>query len=279
MKQMRFHSLLLTVIAGLGMMIYGCAGVQLRTPRDIQSFEIVAAFTSSENITKAVFDSRSGTTYALVKEWQTINLYREGKKINSIGGLGSEKDNFHKLTDITLDTNGNLLALDSIEKKLKVFDSEGKWLQEIDLKSLLQPELVTMATDQTLFIYDSLAGEVVCYSALDRTDLYHFGKFQLLKPQSIACSRDHVVLYDAVANVSNIYSVLGQYVKTTPGQIIYDYYDNQVEYSNGILKTPYLDQLFRVLSPAIISIDHEYLAVAMRKDIQIVKINYKAVTR
>ncbi|PKN77691.1 MAG: hypothetical protein CVU48_10750 [Candidatus Cloacimonetes bacterium HGW-Cloacimonetes-1] len=261
-------------VAVFGMLIFGCADVQLRVPLDIQGFETVAVFRTEETISKAVYDSRSGTTYARVQDWQTINLYRNGKRINTIGGIGSEKDRFQRLADIALDTNGNLLALDSVGKKLKVFSSEGKWLQEIDLKAMLQPELVAMAADQTLFIYDALAGEIVCYSALDYSEQYRFGKFQITKPQSLSCSRDYVISYKSAKGLSAIYSILGQFIRTSPGQVYIDVYGNHLVYEGGLLRSGSNSELLVLPGKALISLERDNICAVLDNEIRIIRINY-----
>ncbi len=272
----RIFLLLITIF---GMLVFGCADVQLQVPLDIQGFETVAVFRPQETISKAVYDSRSGTTYARVQDWQTINLYRDGKRINTIGGIGSEKDRFQRLADIAIDTNGNLLALDSIGKKLKVFSSEGKWLQEIDLKSMLQPELVAVAADQTLFIFDALAGEILCYSALDYKEQYRFGKFQITKPQSLTCNRDFVISYEAAKGLSTIYSILGQYVRTAPGQVYIDTYGNQLVYEAGIMRSGANSELMAFPGKALLSINRDNICAVLDGEIRIIRINYARAER
>ncbi len=219
---MRVSSILFLFLA---LLIAACT-TNTRIFRPVETISFTGQIETAEPIVKAMYSGRSNTVYAMAKDWQQIHFFRALKRINSIGGMGLDRTSFQKLSDISVDSDGSLLALDTIARKIRKFSPDGMWAGDMDIKASAQPELFARAGDQTLFVYDSLSGEVICFSPLDNAEQYRFGKFQLYRISNLSLSRNYVVAYSASDNSSHIYSRLGQYIGSEPGQIVYDDFDN-----------------------------------------------------
>lgn len=207
--------------------------------RAVESISLGTQLNTEETLNKAIPGSKyqqNNTIYGMSKDWQMIHFYRDQRRVNSIGGLGTQNTNFQRLSDIAVAPDGNLLALDSVARKIRKYSSEGMYLGEIELRDTQQPELLAQSADQTLYVYDALSGELICYSPLDNSEHFRFGKFQLYRISNLSVGRSFVVAYSAADNNSYIYSALGQFIKTEKGQWLYDEYDNPWALDMGILR-------------------------------------------
>ncbi len=146
-----------------------------------------------------------------------IHIYQNGKRINKIGGLGFEKHNFTKLSDIKTSPDGNLLALDSFEKKIKKFDTEGKWITEFEIENIGEPALFDISIDETFYIYDDDGKEIVVTKEFGKNNIYTFGKFQIDKPKQLTKTLNYIVIYDEVNDLTTFFESLGQFIKESQG--------------------------------------------------------------
>lgn len=213
-----------------------CVSISARRGLLIDKLSPIQSFRTSEPMDKLVFDEISGSCYTMHTDWQELIFFREGNLINKTGGLGYDKTNFQRLMDIALDTDGSLLALDSATRTVKKFTSDGKFSGEFELPGLRQPELFAVAGDQTLFIYDAIASEIVCFSALDIKEQYRFGRFELKNISSLSCNRNYVLAYSKDLNKTSVFSILGQHIITFPNLAMLDEQGNLLLLENGILK-------------------------------------------
>ncbi len=252
--------------------LVGCVVQQQIRPVD--RLELHSRLTTSETISKALFSNVTGTIFGLSKDWQMIHFYRNQQRINSIGGMGLERGNFQRLTDIALDTDGSLLALDSVARKIVRFSSDGKWSGELELRGTIQPELFVQGSDQTLFVYDSASGEVICYSPLDNSEQFRFGKFQIYRITNLSLSRSYVVAFSSVDDQSHVFSRLGQYVSSQKGQIIYDDFDNAFSIDQGIVRSGDAVQALGRLQNPLMTFGARRIIVASSKDIFMLQPSY-----
>jgi len=169
---------------------------------------------------KCVFSYLEKT--AFVMENNNIHIFRSGKQINTIGGLGFDHSNFNKLADITIAPDGNLLALDSFQKKIKKFDKDGKWITEFELVDFVEPTLFEITSDETFYIYDDNRKEVVTTRTFEENDFYSFGKFQLTKPRSLNLEKGVVVVYDLAEDKTIMFDRLGQFEEELEGKVQFD---------------------------------------------------------
>ncbi|MDZ4121549.1 MAG: hypothetical protein U1C33_03965 [Candidatus Cloacimonadaceae bacterium] len=242
----------------LGLM--SCATTSWNRP--LQELSLVSRISTAEPLFKAVYSERTSTIYGLSKDWQMIHFYREQKRLNSIGGLGTGRAHFQRLSDIAVDPDGSLLTLDSASKKISKFNAEGQWSGEIELRGTANPELFVMSGDQTLYVYDSFQGEIICYAALDNSELYRFGKFQLYRISNLNLSREHLIAYSEADNQSLIYSRLGQLVRTEKGQSAQDDFGNFYNLEQGFLRSGEYSYAIGQLTNPILSYNGGNLIVA-----------------
>ena len=224
------HSALFSLLTGVMafLMLSSCASARFNPKREIEAVTFSEFIQSERAYDKAVADPVSGSVFALLKAEQQIHVFREGKKSNSFGGLGTQAYNFQRLTDIALDNDGSLLALDMAAKELRRFSPDGNLLARVDLSSLSQPELLVMSPDRDLFIYDAAPQELICISMLDGSELYRFGKFQLKSPSTLSCNRDLLSVYSQSADETQFYYILGQFKESRQGQWLQDAFGNWV---------------------------------------------------
>ncbi len=142
--------------------------------------------------------------------------------MNTIGGFGFTSSSFNKLADITLSPDGNLLALDSFQKKIKKFDDNGKLIAEFSLKGFIEPTLFAVADDETYYIYDNATKEVIITRTFDETDWFPFGKFQLKKPSKISLAKNKILIFDKQNDSTTIFGTLGQFQNELDGNIQID---------------------------------------------------------
>lgn len=212
----RYISLLCLAIL-FALLLAGC-GVNSVTSNNFESaVEFVATIALQSPCSKAVSDLRGKTIYAMNRESQEIDIYLDGTRVNSIGGMGFERGNFQRLSDIGVDTDGGLLALDSVQKLLKKFTAEGMFVSQFRFDVLTQPELFCVAPDGALFLYDAAPGEIICFSPFDAREIYRFGRFELDRPSNLDCNKDYLWTHNREKESTQVFTLLGQYDITFKG--------------------------------------------------------------
>lgn len=258
------------------LLLSACGTVSFNARREIETISFVEFVTSSQRYDKAVFDPRSGTMYALSRAAHQIDIYRRGQRVNSLGGLGFESYNFQRLADITLDTDGNLLVLDSMAKDIRKFDPSGRMIIRVELSGLMQPELLVMSPDQNLFVYDAAPQEIVCLSALDAKELYRFGRFQLDLPANLSASRDYLVSHSSITNRTQVYYLLGQIKESLGGQVLFDAFNSPISVSPSLTDADATGISFIPFSetPGICSIQFDHICAVQSGGVAIYRILY-----
>ncbi|MBL7148888.1 MAG: hypothetical protein ISS80_02320 [Candidatus Cloacimonetes bacterium] len=169
---------------------------------------------------KCVFSYPERT--AFIMEGNNIHIFKNGRRINTIGGLGFDHSNFNKLSDIAIAPDGNLLALDSFQKKIKKFDKDGKWITEFELVNFVGPTLFEITSNETFYIYDDNRKEIVTTRTFEENDFYSFGKFQLVNPRSLNLAKNIVLVYDLVEAKTIVFDRLGQFQEELDGKVQFD---------------------------------------------------------
>jgi len=214
LKKHSFKFLILLIL-----FLSGCSTIEMkiyRTPENINIFQKIQTDFIPK---KCLYSSINKTIFILEKEADIIHIYKNGKEINIIGGLGFTASSFNKLADITLSPDGNLLVLDSFQKKIKKFDIEGKLIAEINLNDFIEPALFAVAIDETYYIYDNASKEIVISRTLNHSDWYTFGKFQLNDPSKIILGKNEITIYDEQNNSTMIFGILGRFRNEMKGNI------------------------------------------------------------
>ncbi|MEA2096760.1 MAG: 6-bladed beta-propeller [Candidatus Cloacimonadota bacterium] len=196
-----------------------CSTIEMQYYRIPEKINIIQKIKTDFVPKKCLYSSINKTAFVLEKEANIIHIYKNGKKINTIGGLGFTSTSFNKLADITLSPDGNLLALDSFQKKIKKFDIDGKLIAELNLNDFIEPALLAVAIDETYYIYDNAFKEIIITRTFGQSDWYTFGKFQLNNPSKINLGKNEIMIYDKLKNSTLIFGILGRFQNEIDGNI------------------------------------------------------------
>ena len=189
---------------------------------------------------KSIYSSFDNTLYVWQKDSNLIHIYKAGKKINTIGRMGSDQSNFSQLSDITLSPDDKLLALDSFQKKIKKFDREGKYITSFNLTDFSEPKLFDVAVDETFYIYDEFLNEIVVTRDFNEKNWFNFENHELDKPQNLCVTMNQIVLSAEDSTV--IFNTLGQlennfqdFCQIDKG-VLFSLHDNHIQYENSDIK-------------------------------------------
>ena len=199
--------------------LVACSTIEMHSYRTPENIIIIQKIQTDFIPKKCLYSSINKTAFVLEDESNIIHIYKNGKEINTIGGLGFTSSSFNKLADITLSPDGNLLALDSFQKKIKKFDIEGKLITEFNLDGFIEPTLFVVAIDETYYIYDNASKEIIITRTFDESDWYTFGKFQLSDPNKINLGKNEITVYDEQKNTTMIFGILGRFQNEINGNI------------------------------------------------------------
>lgn len=280
---MKRLTLALIVIA---LLLAGCGGIKFQARREVDSLVLDGFIPLETKVDKAITDPASGTVYALSRAQQQVFIYRDKQLVNTIGGLGSMSYNFQRLTDIALDGDGNLLALDQMASTLKKFTASGRYIASLELKDLIQPELLCLNLDGELFLYDAAPGEIVTVSLLDGKEINRFGRFQFQNPTALCCNRELISVYSASENKSKVFDSFGQFIQERAGQVLPDMHGNLLLVDKQISTLPHsgwqkadeqqATQLLPILEAGEVSLFHDVLTHSGAWGVNVFKIKYKA---
>jgi len=268
---MKIYALLSVALFSL-LLLGSCAGTPSRAPMVIESFGLLSEIPLDFVADKVVYHAQSQMLIGFSSKNQEIHIFKGSKRQNIIGGLGA---NFNYLSDIALGQDGSIYALDSASRKVKKYSLDGKAIGTQELGGCVQPTLIAVQSDQSLFIYDAGPGEIICYSAIDGTEQNRFGRFQLTQISSLASNRDYLVAYSKDSDSSVIFSTLGQMVRSETGQVVYDVYNNGIGYQKGGLISLTSAAFLPLRSePKQLVIDRDVLVLGYGESARLFKIKY-----
>ena len=199
--------------------LVACSTIEMQSYRTAENIIIIQKIQTDFIPKKCLYSSINKTAFVLEDESNKIHIYKNGKEINTIGGLGFTSSSFNKLADITLSPDGNLLALDSFQKKIKKFDIDGKLITEFNLTGFIEPTLFVVSIDETYYIFDNASKEIIITRTFDESDWYTFGKFQLNDPSKINLGKNEITVYDEQKNTTMIFGILGRFQNEFDGNI------------------------------------------------------------
>lgn len=159
-------------------------------------------------VQKCLYSTLGNTAFVWQKDTDFIHIFQNEKPLNTIGGNGSDPSKFSKLSDITLSPDGNLLALDCFQKKIKKFDREGKYITSFQLQEFKEPVLFDVAIDETFFIYDAFLAEIISTNDFTEKNWFSFGNLAAEKPTGLSVTLDQVFVFGQ--DFTAIYNTLGQ---------------------------------------------------------------------
>ncbi len=212
----------------LSVLLFGCTinteQQTLRVPKDTRD---IIALSLPFTPQKIAYSSLDNSLYVMEQESNAIHIYKNGKHVNKIGGLGFGDHNFSRLSDIAVSPHGRLLALDSFQKTIKKFDSDGMWLENYSIRSLNEPVLFDVSHDGMVFVYDRTSNEIVIFDEKLEDIIYRFGKFLLRDPLQLTCTFLHVTIYDDSYDKTFIFDMFGDLLETIDGFWQIDRFDNK----------------------------------------------------
>ena len=224
MSEIIMKRLKLFFVFSVSALVFACAVLVQENnrntiPRKLNiKYEIVPSFVPQ----KCCFSPKEETVFLWEKNSSLIHIYRKGKEINTIGGLGFEDSNFSKLADISISPDGNLLTLDSFQNKIKKFDTEGRLITDFEFLSLSTPALFDVSADETFYIYDDNRKEIVVLSSLTGEESFAFGRFVFANPTQLTVSRNYVTVYEKDENISHVFNILGQFEEDIEGNVQFE---------------------------------------------------------
>jgi len=200
-------------------LISACSSIEPQINLVPEKLEIITKINTDYVPKKCVYSSINKTLFVWEAQTDLIHIYNNGERVNTIGGMGFDSSKFNKLSDITISPDGNLLALDSFNKKIKKFDENGKFITEVKLAEFVEPSLFAVAIDETYYIYDNALKEVIITRTLAKDDWFTFGKFQFNSPAELSLGKNNITIYDAKLNSTLVFETLGRFQEEYDGKI------------------------------------------------------------
>lgn len=234
--QVLLSSTLLLLTGCLLLLLTGCAGIEAGRKITPVRLQVTDRLQLPFRVEKCLLDQRTGTYYLMEQNRPNIHFYRNGQSINLIGGFGTDRTSFQKLSDIALDADGNLLALDIFARSVRKFSPDGKWIADIDLAGFNQPGRFCATAETDLIIYDAASQELSRLSTFDGKVMFTFGRFQVEGVFHISSAGDliAVVSEDRIRTV--LFTGMGLFLRDFSAQLVLDRFQNRFVYQDGALK-------------------------------------------
>jgi hypothetical protein len=169
---------------------------------------------------KCLYSMSKDTAYILNKETARIDIFKKGKKQNSIGGRGLDNLQFTQLSDIALAADGTIYTLDSFEKKIKRFDENGGFVSQFQLSELAYPTLFDVISDEVFYIFDEDKNEIAIVRRTGKPEF--FGKFSLQKPTLLIATNNMITIYDETTEQTLFFSLYGKLLEERNGFFMQD---------------------------------------------------------
>ena len=272
MQRILILSLLLILLAA-------CASSPKLPPMSVSNFTLFSTFSYDESISKAYYDAKSGSVFALQPLSHQILFLRDGKRLNAVGGLGMSSSNFKHLADICLAESGNVYALDSVARAVKKFNGDGRLLSTWELPNTVQPSKIAVGNEDNIYVWDKAAGEIIAYKLLGASESFRFGRFQQKRVDQLFANRNYVVAWDEDLGESNVYSSYGEYLFTEAGQMVYDPYNNGISLTREALRSK-MSAAFLAIERdvGIMTIGRDVLAIVVDShQVRLLKIDYEKI--
>lgn len=271
----KIPNILLSTLIIVSAFLTSCVQIQPQLEYQAVSWQALEEFSIPFQPDRCLYSPLSQTY--IIQKGNYIHLYRKGKEINRIGGLGYGKDNFNKISDLKLAPDGNLLILDSFAKKISKFDLEGKWLTEFSLTGFSNPTLFAMSSGETFYIYDQNRNEIFIVKDFNQTPDESFARFELENPISLQLTKNYIVTYDNAQDKTFFYDLFGSFYKEEAGLLLeehgrffelQDYFFEELSTKKKFVISPYIWKGFQQRNG--------YWLLWSDQKIHLGKINYEA---
>ena len=133
---------------------------------------------------------------------RVVKIDKDGNWIKSWGDRGTEPGQFHTVHAIATDAKGNVYVGDRENKRIQVFDGEGKFLKQFT--NVGAPWAICITPNQTLYSSDSVPGQIYKMD-LDGNVKGVFGKAGKLSGQfgwvhEMACPSENTLFVAEILN-------------------------------------------------------------------------------
>lgn len=207
------------IIISFILVLINCSYNPIKKNYLIQELKSIEEFQVNFKPQKSLFSSSEQCFFLLDENF--VHIYQNRKLLNSLGGLGFEKNQFDHLSDIALAPDGNLMALDSFQKKIKKFDADGSWMMQISLSEFSEPTAFDIALNEDIYVYDNDKKEVFIIDPFSQKISFSFGKFKLQSVKKLTVYKNSVTAYDQKNDLTHVYNKLGQFQETLDGNIVF----------------------------------------------------------
>jgi len=205
-----------------------------KTQAEIIEITKIGNITLNFMIKDVGYDSNSKTLYLAEEYKDYIWIYQDFIFVNKFGGKGNNNSTFQLLTDLEVSDNGNLLALDNLQKRISIFDKNGIYRNNISLKNYSNPTKFTLGSDDLLYLYERDEQEIIILNLLTFQEFMRFGKFELDLPKSIRFYSNKL----AITNpdyTTDFYNSFGGFNENYPTLTSKDNYENTLTLQNNFI--------------------------------------------
>ena len=216
--------------------LYACSLNNLSSNRPISSIIVIDSLSIEYEIDKVSYSPINKTFFLLNKQNNSVRIYKNGSFFNIIGQSGFSDDNFRRLSDICLGNDGFLYALDSFDRSIKKFDTDGKYIGSASLNQLNSPEKFAITPYGAFFVFDGHSKEISNLDPFDYSTKFTFGKFQIDNIDDMFLAGDYLNIYDKTNSKSSVFFVNGMLENDFNGYVFYDAYKNALKpYDKSII--------------------------------------------
>lgn len=201
---------------------------------EIVKLEKVGSMLVDFKINDLAYTPESKMIYIAEEYKDFIWIYHNFDFQNKIGGKGNSNRNFQLLTDIEVSENGNLLALDNLQKRVSIFDKDGIYRNSFSLKDYANPTKFTLASDDLMYFYDRDQQEIVLLNLLTNQEFIRFGKFEISLPKALRFVNNMLVITTENYQ-TDLYNSLGTFVVNYQHLALRDNYQNTIALHNNFI--------------------------------------------
>lgn len=224
---------LLLLIFALFLLLIACSQDKLINA-EIIKIDKEGSLNLNYQIKDVAYSPRNKVIYIAEEYKDFIWIYKDFNFQNKIGGKGNDNLNFQLLSDIEVSENGNLLALDNLQRQISIFDKDGIYRSSLSLNANTNPTKFTLASDDLIYFYDRDQQEVVLWNLLTNQEFIRFGKFDITLPQAIRFIGDFLVVTNEDYQ-TDLYSSLGNFVANYQQATVRDKFQNTITIHNNFI--------------------------------------------
>ncbi len=224
--------------------VSACSTNKMQNRKSISTMCIKRVVSLGFTPDRVCIDDIYKTDYILERNQNRIHIYRDGIFVNFIGGIGSSKTRFQRLSDITLATDGGVFALDSATKLVKKYDRDGRFVSEWKLESFKRPERFVADNENNFYIFDFFGSTISLYNALSNTVDFDFGRFTFSNISSLDLVDSQLLIRDKQTEKTYVYNTIGKRIGSLTGEFTFDKYGNHIKMMPNWLETDNLEEKY-----------------------------------